>query len=261
MNARITEGLRVARGVLDEGWGIYELSSDEARNDARDDLIGQAIGAAFPAHGMLLAPGDLTLLADEADAARRNWMELLRLRIDGNGKGNGDDDGPTDAGEDGEDGEGSADVALPSTDLDLATWGATVAAQQADDWMTLLDRLRRATRHYRIVDDDQAVSATERRAVQRFVRRCASDLRIKSPRLLWIRPVRDDGDLVSLGDIAGCAIRQRDEHPLVYVRCDITDDDDRLRVVAHEVAHHGGADEAAARAYEATALRLHTRRR
>lgn len=226
--------------MLDEGWGAYESSDEEARNDARDALIGQAISAGFPAHGMLLAAPDLTLLDDEAASARRNWMELLRLRIDGNG-------GDGDAG-------GSSEPVV-----DLAAWGANVAAQQADDWMTLLDRLRRNTRHYRIVEDDKAVGSTERRTIRRFVRRCASELRIAAPRLLWIRRVRDAGDLVSLGDIAGCAIRQGDDHPLVYVRCDITEMRDRLRVVAHEVAHHGGADEAAARAYELEAVRRHTR--
>jgi hypothetical protein len=247
MQGLITDRLRVARGVLDEGWAVYDLSSEEARNDARDALIRQAIDHSFPAHGMVLSTGDVTLLADEAEDARRSWMALLRLRVDGNGTGTGADAEPAER-----DGPGDA----PD---DLAAWGATVAAQQADDWMTLLDRLRRRTRHYRVVDEARAVDAGERKTVRRFVRRCASELRIATPILQWIRPVRDQGDLVSLGDIAGCAIRQNGEHPVVYVRCDINDVRDRLRVVAHEVAHHSGADEPTARAYEHLALKRHTR--
>jgi hypothetical protein len=279
MQARITERLRVARGVLDEGWGVYELSPDEARDDARDALIGQAIATGFPKHGMLLAPPDLALLADEADAARRNWMELLRLRVDGNGQTESSGPGTGTSGP----GSGTAtaaasSAAAPSTEAgtpaetstaagtatgtgtDLATWGANVAAQQADDWMTLLDRLRRNTRQYRIEDAAQVLSPAEHRSVRRFARRCAADLRIATPQLLWIRRVREDGDLVSLGDIAGCAIRQGDDEPLVYVNCDISDVLDRLRVVAHEVAHHGGADEDEARAYEQAAVDRHARR-
>jgi hypothetical protein len=272
MQARITERLRVARGVLDEGWGVYELAPDEARDDARDALIGRAIETGFPRHGMLLAPPDLTLLADEADAARRNWMQLLRLRIDGHGQTDGDTVpspaaptggepvGPTTTSTGTGTSTGTSTETSTGTGTDLATWGANVAAQQADDWMTLLDRLRRHTRHYRIEDPAQALSPAERRSVRRFARRCASDLRIATPQLLWIRRVREDGDLVSLGDIAGCAIRQGDDEPLVYVNCDISDVRDRLRVVAHEVAHHGGADEDEARAYEQAALDRHARR-
>jgi hypothetical protein len=44
---------------------------------------------------------------------------------------------------------------------------------------------------------------------------------------------------------------------VIFVRVDIRTERDRLRVVAHEVAHHSGADEAAALAYEIAAVRRH----
>jgi hypothetical protein len=229
----MTARLGAARNVIDQSWSVYDRSSSEAED--RHRLIDQAVRAAFPAEGVTLRAADLRTLETTADDGRRSWVELVRLRRD----------------------HDTRHAEHPSEATELAAWAARVAVNQADDWIDVLDRLRRRLRRYQIVDGAEAVSPAVHRTTQRFVRRCAAELGIAAPALRWIRPVRPAGDLadladlVTLGDIAGCAsLDDLDDEPVIFVRCDIRDERDRLRVVAHEVAHHSGADEPAARAFE-----------
>jgi hypothetical protein len=230
--------LVAARNVIDQAWSIYDGSPGEA--EQRGQLIGEAVQVAFPAQGVALSTADLETLDGAADDAQRGWVELVRLRRDHDAR----------------------HAEEPSDDTRLAAWAARVATNQADDWIDVIDRLRRSTRRYQVVQVPEAVPVARHRATQRFARRCAAELGIATPVLSWIRPVpkgdgAPDADLVTLGDIAGCASTSTGDRTVIFVRSDIRDPDDRLRVVAHEVAHHGGADEQAARDFELTVLRRH----
>jgi hypothetical protein len=223
--------LAAARVVIDQGWPIYDGTPAEAA--ARRELIRRAADAAFPSRGVALSEADVQDLAAAAIAARRTRTELDRMRQE------------------------DADHAArhPTHATDLAAFGSRVAACQAGDWVRVVDALRASTRRYEVVDGDAAVPAALRRQLERFARRCAAELGITTPALGWIRPVRRGGDIVTLGDIAGFASTHEDA--VIFVRTDIVNDRDRFRVVAHEVAHHGGADEHEARAYELIAVRRH----
>ncbi|MGH9209711.1 MAG: hypothetical protein ACRD2C_03415 [Acidimicrobiales bacterium] len=230
----IAKRLAVARNVVDQAWPIYDESPYEgspAQAEAREDLIRRAVDAAFPDTGIVLSEADAAALSSEASSARRGQVALLRLWREGSSR--------RDA----------------SESRGLANWGAGVAARQAGDWVKLIDRLVASMRRYRIVRGAAAGPTAQRRTAQRFARRCAAELSISAPSVRWIRPVDDGGDLVTLGDIAGCApVFNRS---VIYVRADICNERERLRVVAHEVAHHGGATESDALAYEAEALKRH----
>jgi hypothetical protein len=223
--------LAAARGVIDQGWPAYDGTPAEAA--ARRELIRRAADAAFPSRGVALSEADVQDLAAAAIAARRTRTELDRMRQE------------------------DADHAArhPTRATGLAAFGSRVAAGQAGDWVRLVDELRASTRRYEVVDGDGAVPPGLRRQLERFARRCAADMGIATPALGWIRPVRRGGDIVTLGDIAGFASTHEDA--VIFVRTDIVNDRDRFRVVAHEVAHHGGADESEARAYELIAVRRH----
>jgi hypothetical protein len=227
----IDVGLAAARRVVDQGWQVYDGSPDERR--ARRALVQRAVDAGFPSRGIRLTEADVRALAEAAITARRTLAELDRLRQ-----------------------EDEARHARLGTDASrLAAFGSRVAAGQAGDWVRLVDQLRSSTRRYQIVEGDEAAPPARRRTVERFARRCAAELGIATPTLGWIRPVRRGGDVVTLGDVAGFA--SVNGQAVIFVRTDITSDRDRLRVVAHEVAHHGGADEREARAYELIAVRRH----
>lgn len=223
--------LAAARGVIDQGWQVYDGSPSEAR--ARRILIQEAADAAFPSRGVALSEADVRELAEAVIAARRTRTELTRMQQ--------------------EDADHAARRDTPAARL--AAFGSRVAASQARDWMRLIDELRSSTRRYEVVDGPDAAPPSRRRSLERFARRCAADLGIATPALGWIRPVRRGGDIVTLGDIAGFASTHDDA--VIFVRTDIVNDHDRFRVVAHEVAHHGGADEREARAYELIAVRRH----
>jgi hypothetical protein len=224
--------LDAARRVVDHGWASYEGANGTA-TAARRALIGAAFAAAFPRAGIALAESDVALLTDEVASARTSHSALLQLRRDEAARHDGD----------------------PGANGNMNVWGAAVAALQAGDWVKLLDRLLVSVRRYELVTGAAAGPAARRRAAQRFARRCAAELGIETPEVRWIRPVSLGGDLVTLGDIVGCA--PTDDPTVIFVRSDIRTDRDRLRVVAHEVAHHGGADEAEALAYELAAVRRH----
>ncbi|HEV7760778.1 MAG TPA: hypothetical protein VGO78_17355 [Acidimicrobiales bacterium] len=224
--------LGAARGVVDHGWASYE-GTNGAAAAARRALIDRAVTAAFPRAGSALTESDVTVLTAEVASARLNHSALLQLRREEAARHDGD----------------------PSATNHMSVWGAAVAALQAGDWVKLLDRLLVSIRRYQLVDGSGAGPAARRRAAQRFARRCAGELGIDTPEVRWIRPVSLGGDLVTLGDIVGCA--PTDDPSVIFVRADIRTDRDRLRVVAHEVAHHSGADEAEALAYEVAAVRRH----
>jgi hypothetical protein len=223
--------LDAARRVVDQAWPIYDGSPSE--EVSRSALVGRARVEAFPHHGMALNQGDVQELATAIVAAHRNQLALTHLQR--------------------EDEVRHAERRTPASEL--TAFGSRVAASQADDWLRLLRWLHASTRRYEIVDGPEVGPPSRLRAVQRFARRCAAELGIRTPDLGWIRPVNRGGDLVTLGDIAGCASNH--DGTAIFVRTDISSDRDRFRVVAHEVAHHGGADEQAARAYELTAVRRH----
>ena len=224
--------LAAARSVVDHGWASYEGANGTAAA-ARRALIGAAFTAAFPRAGIALAETDVTVLTGEVAAARLNHSALLQLRREEAARHDGD----------------------PGATSNMSVWGAAVAALQAGDWVKLLDRLLVSVRRYELVGGAAAGPAARRRAAQRFARRCAAELGIDTPEVRWIRPVSLGGDLMTLGDIVGCA--PTDDPTVIFVRSDIRTDRDRLRVVAHEVAHHSGADEAEALAYELAAVRRH----
>jgi hypothetical protein len=224
--------LDAARRVVDHGWASYEGANGSAAA-ARRALIGAAFTAAFPRAGIALGESDVAVLTDEVGSARRNHSALLQLRRE----------------------EAARHDAAPGSLNNMSVWGAAVAALQAGDWVKLLDRLLVSVRRYELVDGAAAGPANRRRAAQRFARRCATELGIDTPEVRWIRPVSLGGDLVTMGDIVGCA--PTDDPSVIFVRADIRTDRDRLRVVAHEVAHHSGADEAEALAYEIAAVRRH----
>ena len=223
--------LDAARSVVDHGWASYEGANGTAVA-ARRALIGAAFTAAFPRAGIALAESDVAVLTKEVAAARLSHSALLQLRREEAARHDGD-----------------------PANGNMGVWGAAVAALQAGDWVKLLDRLLVSVRRYELVTGAAAGPAARRRAAQRFARRCASELGIDTPEVRWIRPVSLGGDLVTLGDIVGCA--PTDDPTVIFVRSDIRTDRDRLRVVAHEVAHHSGADEAEALAYELAAVRRH----
>jgi hypothetical protein len=227
--------LAAARSIVDHGWASYEAPNGAAAV-ARRALITRAVDTAFPRAGAALTETDVAVLTAEVAAARRTHSELLQLRREA--AATHDDE--------------------PSATNHMSVWGAAVAALQAGDWVKLLDRLLVSVRRYELVTGDAAGPAARRRAAQRFARRCATELGIDTPEVRWIRPVSLGGDLVTLGDIVGCA--PADDPSVIFVRADIRTDRDRLRVVAHEVAHHGGADEAEALAYEVSAVRRHVPR-
>jgi hypothetical protein len=224
----ISRRLAVARSVVDQAWPIYDGSPAQA--EAREALVRRAVDAAFPDSGIALSESDVTALSAEATAARRSQVALLRLWR--------------------EDDARHADE--PDETSGLAAWGAGVAARQAGDWVKLVDQLVVSMRRYGIVRGDSAGPPALRRAAQRFARRCAAELSITTPAVHWIRPVDEGGDLVTLGDIAGCAPKH--DRSVIFIRADISSHRERLRVVAHEVAHQGGADEYDALAYELEAL-------
>jgi hypothetical protein len=224
--------LDAARRVVDQGWAHYEGTNGQAAA-ARKALIGRALDAAFPRAGIALTETDVATLTAEVAAARLSHSALLALRHEEAGRHDGD----------------------PSPDSHLSVWGAAVAALQAGDWVKLLDRLLVSIRRYEVVEGDAAGPSSRRRAAQRFARRCAAELGIETPEVHWIRPVSLGGHLVTLGDIVGCA--PVDDPTVIFVRVDIRTERDRLRVVAHEVAHHSGADEDGALAYEIAAVRRH----
>jgi hypothetical protein len=224
--------LAVARNVVDQAWPIYDGSPAQAA--AREALVCRAVQAGFSDSGIALTETDVQVLAAEATAARRSQVALLRLWREG----------------------GTPPTDIPAlTTTGLATWGAGVAARQAGDWVKLVDSLVVSLRRYRIVQGTSAGSSALRRNAQRFARRCAAEFAIAAPVVRWIRPVSEGGDLVTLGDIAGCAPKR--DSSVIFVRADICSERERLRVVAHEVAHHGGADESDALAYEVEALSRH----
>lgn len=231
----IASRLAVARSVVDQAWPIYDGSPGQA--EARRALVRRAVDAAFPDSGIALTEAEVEVLSAEATAARRSQVALLRLWR--------------------EDDARHADQ--PTETSGLTAWGAGVAARQAGDWVKLIDQLVVSLRRYRIVDGVDAGPAALRRTAQRFARRCASELRIATPAVRWIRPVDQGGDLVTLGDIAGCAPKHNRD--VIFVRADICSERERLRVVAHEVAHQGGADEYDALAYELEALDRHVPRK
>jgi hypothetical protein len=228
---RMSARLAAARDVVDQAWGIYDGTPSETR--ARGALVEEATARAFPRHGVTLSETDVHELATAIVAAHRSQATLTELQH-----------------------EDEVRQARRGWAADrLSAFGSRVAASQARDWLQLLRRLRASTRRYEIVDGPDVVPTLRQRAVQRFARRCAAELGIATPELGWIRPVNQGGDLVTLGDIAGFA--STDERNVIFVRTDISTDRDRLRVVAHEVAHHSGADEQQARAYELIAVRRH----
>jgi hypothetical protein len=224
--------LDAARRVVDHGWASYEGGNGTA-TAARRALIGGAFTAAFPRTGIALAEADVAVLTDEVDAARLSHGALLQLRRE----------------------EAARHESAADPTSNMSVWGAAVAALQAGDWVKLLDRLLVSVRRYELVTGTAAGPPARRRAAQRFARRCATELGIDTPEVHWIRPVSLGGDLVTMGDIVGCA--PTDDPTVIFVRSDIRTDRDRLRVVAHEVAHHSGADEDEALAYEVTAVRRH----
>lgn len=224
--------LDAARRVVDHGWASYEGVNGSAAA-ARRALIGDAFAAAFPRTGIALGEADVAVLTQEVGAARLSHSALLQLRREEAARHEGSSNGSN----------------------NMSVWGAAVAALQAGDWVKLLDRLLVSVRRYELATGAAAGPPARRRAAQRFARRCAAELGIDTPEVRWIRPVSLGGDLVTLGDIVGCA--PTDDPTVIFVRSDIRTDRDRLRVVAHEVAHHSGADEDAARAYEVAALRRH----
>jgi hypothetical protein len=228
---RMSARLAAARDVVDQAWAIYDGTPSEAR--ARGALVEEATAAAFPRHGITLSETDVHELATAIVAAHSSQVALAQLQQ--------------------EDEQRQARRGWAADRL--AAFGSRVAASQARDWLRLLRHLRASTRRYEIVDGPDVVSTPRHRAVQRFARRCAAELGIATPDLGWIRPVNRGGDLVTLGDIAGFA--STDERNVIFVRTDISSERDRLRVVAHEVAHHSGADEQQARAYELIAVRRH----
>lgn len=222
----------MARNIVDLAWPAYDGSPEQA--EARDALIDRAIDTAFPRHGVALNDTNLRTLAAAARAARRSQLWAVRLWHEGKAR----------------------HAREPSAAADLAAWGAGVAARQAGDWVRLVDELLVSVRRYRVVEGNAAGPSWRRRAAQRFAKRCATELGIITPEVLWIRPVEQGGDLVTIGDIAGCA--PKSDRSVIFVRSDILTERERLRVVAHEVAHHSGADEGRALAYERAALRRHT---
>jgi hypothetical protein len=230
--------LAAARRVVDHGWSSYEGTNGTALA-ARRALIGRAFTTAFPRAGIALAETDVHALTDAVGAARLEHKALLQLRREEAARHD----------------RASVATGDPAATNNMGVWGAAVAALQASDWVKLLDRLLVSVRRYEMVDGAAAGPAARRRAAQRFARRCATELGIETPEIRWIRPVSLGGDLVTLGDIVGCA--PTDDRSVIFVRADIRTERDRLRVVAHEVAHHSGADEDAALAYEIAAVRRH----
>lgn len=227
--------LAAARRVVDGAWSIYDGSPSESR--ARAALIHQAAAEVCLRNGLALSESDVKVLTAEGVAARRNQVVLTRLRRENEAR--------------------HAESADPTTELEA--WGANVAARQAGDWLRFVDNLLTSLRRYETVDGDDAGPASRRRAAQRFARRCASELGIPTPTVRWIRPVAQGGEFLTLGEIAGCAPAH--DRSVIYVRHDIASDRERLRVVAHEVAHHSGFEEYEALAYERVAVRRNGPRR
>jgi hypothetical protein len=230
----IAARLAVARSLVDQAWPLYDGSPYEAsstQSEAREALVRQVLEEVFPDTGIALGPDDVEALTTEAASARRSQVALLRLWREG----------------------GARWGRASSAPHGLAAWGAAVAACQAGDWVKLVDQLVVSMRRYRIVRGPAAGPPARRRAAQRFARRCASHFAISPPSVRWIRPVDEGGDLVTLGDIAGCAPKR--DRKVIFVRADICSEREQLRVVAHEVAHQGGADEYDALAFEVEALK------
>lgn len=224
--------LALAQRVVDESWPMYDGTPSE---QARETLVRQAIETAFPETGITLSPESREILAAAAIAARRSQVALIRLRRE----------------------DEARLLQRPDGTSLLSAWGAGVAARQARDWVRLVDQLLLSMRRYAVVDGVEAGTPARQRSAQRFARRCAAELGIATPSVNWIRPVSEGGDLVTLGDIAGCV--PKNDRSVIFVRSDLRTDRERLRVVAHEVAHHSGADEEAALAYEKVAVRRHAR--
>jgi hypothetical protein len=235
VTSEMTSWLAAARRVVDGAWSIYDGSPSESR--ARAALMAKAADAVCLRNGLALTEEDVAALTAEGVAARRNQVMLTRLRRENDAR----------------------HAATQDASTELEAWGANVAARQAGDWLRFVDNLLTSLCRYETVDGDEAGPASRRRGAQRFARRCASELGIPTPTVRWIRPVPEGGDFLTIGQIAGCAPAH--DRSVVYVRNDICSDLERLRVVAHEVAHHCGFEEHEALAYERAAVRRHTPRR
>lgn len=231
----MTTWLAAARRVVDGAWSIYDGSPSETR--ARTALMAQAADEVCLRNGLALTEGDVATLLAEGVAARRNQVALTRLWRENDAR----------------------HEESPNPTKELEAWGANVAARQAGDWRRFVDSLITSLRRYETVDGDDAGPAARRKAAQRFAKRCAAELGIPTPSVRWIRPVLEGGEFLTLGEIAGCAPAH--DRSVIYVRCDIASDRERLKVVAHEVAHHCGFEEYEAIAYERAAVRRNSPRR